>query len=106
MHEVGGKRRFPPAGRRLELTVHGARRRLRPMLLVIDVGNTNIVFGAYDGSRLVHSFRVQTKTGRTGDEYGILVKQLFQHVGIELGQFTAAICSSVVPPMQFTLEQM
>jgi type III pantothenate kinase len=76
------------------------------MLLVIDVGNTNTVFGAYDGAQLVHWFRIETKKGRTGDEYGILVKQLFAHGGIELAQLTATICSSVVPPMAFTLEQM
>jgi type III pantothenate kinase len=75
------------------------------MLLVIDVGNTNTVFGAFDGQRLVHHFRIET-TGRTGDEYGILVKQLFAHAGVTLGQFEATICSNVVPPMAFTLEQM
>jgi type III pantothenate kinase len=76
------------------------------MLLVIDVGNTNTVFGAYDGTKLVHWFRIQTTPERTGDEYGILVKSLFAHAGIELRQLSATICSSVVPPMQFTLEQM
>jgi type III pantothenate kinase len=76
------------------------------MLLVVDVGNTNTVFGAYDGERLVHHFRLETSAGRTSDEYGILVKQLFGHAGIELAQLTATICSSVVPPMQFGLDQM
>jgi type III pantothenate kinase len=75
------------------------------MLLVIDVGNTNIVFGAYDGPRLLHHFRLET-TARSSDEYGILVKQLFAHANIQLGQLEATICSSVVPPMAFTLEQM
>lgn len=76
------------------------------MLLVIDVGNTNTVFGAYRGTELVHHFRVETTSGRTADEYGILIKQLFGHAGIELSQLQATICSSVVPPMQFGLEQM
>lgn len=76
------------------------------MLLVIDVGNTNTVFGAFRGRELVHHFRIQTSTGRTADEYGILVKQLFDHAGIALDQFDAAICSSVVPPLGFTLEEM
>lgn len=76
------------------------------MLLVIDVGNTNTVFGAYRGAELVHHFRVETKTGRTSDEYGILVKELFAHAGIALGSFEAAICSSVVPTLQFALDGM
>jgi len=75
------------------------------MLLVIDVGNTNTVFGAFDGTTLVHHFRIET-TGRTSDEYGILVKQLLAHAGIGLRQLGATICSSVVPPMAFTLDQM
>lgn len=76
------------------------------MLLVIDVGNTNTVFGAYEGDRLRHHFRLSTAQGRTSDEWGILVKELFDHAGIELSQLTAAICSSVVPPLQFTLDTM
>jgi type III pantothenate kinase len=76
------------------------------MLLVVDVGNTNTVFGAYRGAELVHHFRLETQSGRTSDEYGILIKQLFEHAGIALSQFEATICSSVVPPMQFGLDQM
>jgi type III pantothenate kinase len=75
------------------------------MLLVIDVGNTNTVFGAYDGRRLIHHFRIET-TARTSDEYGILVKELFAHAGVALKDLDATICSCVVPPMMFTLEQM
>ena len=76
------------------------------MLLVVDVGNTNTVFGAYRGTELVHHFRIETSTQRTSDEYGILVKALFAHAGLGLGEFTAAICSSVVPTLQLTLDQM
>src|SRR5262245_16466094 len=76
------------------------------MLLVIDVGNTNTVFGAYDGTTLAHHCRIETKTERTGDEYGILVKELFAHADIKLSQLDSSICSSVVPPLGFTLDQM
>lgn len=76
------------------------------MLLVVDVGNTNTVFGAYRGRELVHHFRIQTKTQRTADEYGILVKDLFAHAGIPLSSLEATICSNVVPPLGFTLDQM
>lgn len=76
------------------------------MLLVVDVGNTNTVFGAYRGDRLVHHFRVETSTRRTGDELGILVKELLAHGGVALAEIDATICSSVVPPLQFALDQM
>lgn len=78
----------------------------RWMLLVIDVGNTNTVFGAFRGDTLVHHFRIQTKTGRTSDEFGILIKQLFAHANIELGDLRATICSSVVPTLAFALDEM
>jgi len=89
-----------PADRRRSPGVGGVR-----MLLVVDVGNTNTVFGAFDGERLAHHFRIET-SARTSDEYGILVEQLFAHAGIALSQMEATICATVVPPMAFTLEQM
>ncbi len=76
------------------------------MLLVIDIGNTNTVFGAYDGSRLVHHFRLETSTRRTADEQGILVEQLFARAHLGLHEFKATICSSVVPPVQAALDRM
>ena len=47
------------------------------MLLVIDVGNTNTVLGAFDGATLRHQWRVETSRSRTSDEWGILARQLF-----------------------------
>ncbi len=76
------------------------------MLLAIDVGNTNTVLGAFDGSSLRHHWRVETSHTRTYDEYGILVRQLFAVAGIDPGSVTAVAISSVVPPLAFTLEQM
>ena len=46
------------------------------MLLTIDVGNTNIVYGLFEGTRLVHQFRVESSRGRTADEYAVIVRQL------------------------------
>lgn len=85
---------------------HTGEARSQDLLLVVDVGNTNTVFGAFDGQELRHHFRLETKTGRTSDEYGILVKELFGHAGIALASFKATICSSVVPPLQFTIDQL
>ena len=79
------------------------------MLLAIDVGNTNTVLGLFDLAPkplLRESFRFQTEKDRTGDEYGLQLRTLFDFAGIKLEQVHDVIISSVVPPMQFPLEQM
>jgi len=76
------------------------------VLLAIDVGNTNTVLGVYDGKNLLDHWRLETSTRRTSDEYGILLRQLFQVSGIEPGVVRAVAVSSVVPPLQFNLERM
>lgn len=69
------------------------------MLLVIDVGNTNIVLGIYEGERLVDNWRIWTERDRTSDEYGILVRNLFSSRSISFGGIEAIAISCVVPPM-------
>ncbi|RYG80173.1 type III pantothenate kinase [bacterium] len=69
------------------------------MLLVIDVGNTNIVYGLFDGPNLVHQFRVESGRGRTADEYAVVLRQLLAMNGIEPGAVKAAILASVVPSL-------
>jgi type III pantothenate kinase len=69
------------------------------MLLVIDVGNTNIVYGLFDGTRLVHQFRVESGRGRTADEYAVVLRQLLVMSGVEPTQVDAAIIASVVPAL-------
>lgn len=69
------------------------------MLLVIDIGNTNIVIGLYEGEVLTHHWRLQTNTRKTEDEYGVLIRQLFATAG-DLSDINGCILSSVVPPMQ------
>src|SRR5437868_14400477 len=76
------------------------------MLLAIDVGNTNTVLGVFDAGRLRDSFRVQTEKDRTGDEYGLQLKALFDFAGLRMADVHDVIVSSVVPPMAFPLEQM
>lgn len=76
------------------------------MLLVIDVGNSNIVLGIYDGQQLLRHWRVSTDKARTSDEYGILLHNLFSQAGIRLDQIKAIIISSVVPPLTGTLETL
>ncbi len=76
------------------------------MLLAIDVGNTNTVLGVYEGKKLLAHWRMETNARRTSDEYGILVRQLCHHSGIDPDKVKALAVSSVVPPLQFHLEKM
>lgn len=69
------------------------------MLLVIDVGNTNIVLGLMTGDKLAHDWRLQTVHGRTGDEHLILLMQLFRTAGVNAADVSDAVISSVVPPL-------
>lgn len=76
------------------------------MLLVIDVGNSNIVLGIYDGSRLVEDWRVSTDKAKTSDEYAILIHNLFGLSGIGFDGIKAIILSSVVPTLTGVLEKL
>jgi type III pantothenate kinase len=76
------------------------------MILVFDVGNTNIVLGVFRGDELVANWRLSTNRFQTADEYGILLKELFAISGLEMKTVKALLISSVVPPLMFTLEQM
>lgn len=76
------------------------------VLLAIDVGNTNTVVGAFDGAALRHHWRLETNRNRTGDEWGILLRQLFQLNGVDPAKVDAVAVSNVVPPIAFALEQM
>ena len=73
------------------------------MLLVMDVGNTNITLGVFDGNKLEATFRMTTKIPRTSDEYGIIVRDLLQHNQIEVSDILAVIISSVVPNVMHSL---
>jgi type III pantothenate kinase len=73
-------------------------------LLVIDVGNTHTVLGVYEGTKLLHHWRIQTQEGRTADEYGVLVRGLLTAEEVEgLG---GAALSCVVPPMTPTISEL
>ncbi len=76
------------------------------VLLAVDVGNTNTVLGAFDGKVLRQHWRVETSHGRTADEYGIQLRQLFAAGGLDPRAVDAVAVSSVVPPLAFTLQRM
>ena len=69
------------------------------MLLAIDIGNTNIAFGLYEGEHLGPRWRIRTIHDKTSDEYGVLLDQLFRHRGYRPGQVVGTAIASVVPPL-------
>lgn len=76
------------------------------MLLAIDIGNTNVVLGVFDGEKLVENWRVGTNTRITPDEYAMIFKDLFGFAGIEFVQIHGAIISTVVPPLLPVMVEM
>jgi type III pantothenate kinase len=69
------------------------------MLLALDVGNTNIVVGVFDGQKLVEHWRVRTDRERTADEHGLLMTHLLQYASLPPREISGIIISNVVPPM-------
>lgn len=76
------------------------------MVLVIDVGNTNIVLGIYEGKKLIDFWRVKTDSEKTSDEYGMIISQLFEIKEFKFSDVEAVVISSVVPTIMYTLEHM
>lgn len=73
------------------------------MILVIDVGNTNLTLGVYDGKELKATFRMMTKTPRTSDEYGVMLTTLLNTKGITTQMIEGCIVASVVPDVMHSL---
>lgn len=73
------------------------------MLLTIDVGNTNVTMGVFEGEELIATFRMTTKLQRTSDEYGITIIDLLEHNRISSGWITDIIIASVVPNVMHSL---
>lgn len=73
------------------------------MILVVDVGNTNMTLGVYDGEELVATFRMMTQTLRTSDEYGVMIKMLLENRDIDGKKLEGSIISSVVPDVMHSL---
>ncbi len=76
------------------------------MLLVCDVGNTNIVLGVYKGQELLRYWRISTDKTKTSDEIGIIVHQFFNNEGIPTDEIEDVIISSVVPTIMYSLQHM
>jgi type III pantothenate kinase len=75
------------------------------VILVFDVGNTNVVLGVYEAEKLVTHWRVSTDRQKTADEYGMLIRSLFDYHGLDMKRIKAVMISSVVPPLNPVLEE-
>ncbi len=67
------------------------------MLMVIDIGNTNITVGIYKGDKLIGNYRLTTKMKRTSDEYGFMIMNFLTSSKVSYDQIKDVIISSVVP---------
>lgn len=73
------------------------------MILVVDVGNTNITCGVYEGEELKATFRLMSKMPRTSDEYGMMLTELLRMKEIDAKDIEGSIVSSVVPDVMHSL---
>lgn len=76
------------------------------MILVFDVGNTNMVIGVYEGKELLTHWRVRTDNQRTCDEYGMMLRSFFDDKNIDIKKVNSVIISSVVPNLMMELTWM
>lgn len=76
------------------------------MLLVIDIGNTNIKYGVWKDDTMLASFRVSSRLSRTADEYGSVLVNLLGNSGIKKSDIDGIIVSSVIPPLNYTVCHM
>ncbi len=74
-----------------------------PLLLVIDIGNTNAVVGLFSGASLMADFRIESRRNRTSDEYYALLEPLFRRAGYSLTSVKDVVVATVVPPTVFPL---
>ena len=69
------------------------------MLLAVDVGNTNIALGVFDGKNLIQHWKIRSEQGKTSDEYEIVLLNLLSLANLEAKNIRSVIISSVVPPL-------
>jgi type III pantothenate kinase len=76
------------------------------MLLALDVGNTNVTVGVFQGSELGAHWRLRTVHDQTADEWGILLRNLFALASLDFAGIDGTIIASVVPPLDSMLADM
>ena len=77
-----------------------------PILLAIDVGNTNVVLGAYRGTELLRTWRTSTQPALTEDELTVMIDGLLAREELRLGDVDAMVIGSVVPPLTLALTRL
>lgn len=76
------------------------------MILVMDIGNTNIKAAVFDGENIVQKWRCATNLTMTSDQYGIVMADLFKYHGTDMKAIDGIMISSVVPTINYTIEHM
>ncbi len=76
------------------------------MLLAVDIGNTNITFGVFEGEQLRATWRMATGVNQMADEYAALLLNLLHHHGIDTSDIEEIALCSVVPPLLTTFEEL
>lgn len=76
------------------------------MILVMDIGNTNIKAAVFSGDRLLNRWRCATDTAMTSDQYGIIMADLFRYYKLDMSAIEGIMISSVVPTINYTIEHM
>lgn len=76
------------------------------MLLVIDIGNTNIVLGIYKDEELIYDWRISTDKEKTTDEYGLMLLQILNNTNLKIEDISDIIISSVVPTVMDILPEV
>ncbi|MBI2373165.1 MAG: type III pantothenate kinase [Deltaproteobacteria bacterium] len=76
------------------------------MLLAVDVGNSNLTLGLFDGIQVAGSWRLETVRTRTSDEYGLLIRLLLEHGGFSASRVDAVVGASVVPTLTPIVRQL
>ncbi|WP_058486497.1 type III pantothenate kinase [Defluviitalea phaphyphila] len=74
------------------------------MILTIDVGNTNIVLGAYEKDKMIAYWRMTTRAYRSSDELGMFIYDLLKHNGVDINDMEQVVIASVVPDIMYSLE--
>jgi len=76
------------------------------MLLAVDIGNTNIVFGVYEEKNVVDYWRIDSDPRKTADEYGLLFRGALKSANVGIKDIDSAIIASVVPPLTPVIQRM
>ena len=76
------------------------------MLLALDAGNTNVTVGLFEGAKILTRWRLRTVHEQTPDEWGVVLRSLFEIAALPLDQVDGMVVATVVPPLESSLTQM